>query len=99
MTPGVAPPADARTKPNDRSRYVAHKDATAPSERRVQTEGPNTPRTAQPPVPPKGRSDLPRTGQDGRRNDDRHGTAPVQPGPLRPRDRTRPMNRNARRAR
>lgn len=76
MTPGAAPPAETRAKPNDKPRYAVHKDATAPSERRVRPEQPASPPSA---ARPDGNVEPPRPGQERRENEPR-GATPAQPG-------------------
>jgi hypothetical protein len=75
-TPDAAPPEAARAKPGDKPRYVVHKDATAPSERRSAPEQPTPPGTGQPPGRPEGTSEPPRTDQERRGDDERRGATP-----------------------
>jgi len=52
VTPGTAPPVAARAKPGDKPRYAVHKDATAPSERRVGPSPTSPPDSADPKAHP-----------------------------------------------
>ena len=52
VTPGTAPPVAARAKPGDKPRYAVHKEATAPSERRVGPSPASPPDSADPKAHP-----------------------------------------------